>query len=97
MFRVYALNKDQRSLVDKILSDDIMGRQTIIQKDGSTLGYDEKIILVVEGQSEIFSKLDSLLENKVKPLSEKEASIVYKKIKDEEEAAESGVGFLFGP
>ena len=97
MFKIFALNKDQRSLIDKILSDDIMGRQTIVQKDGSILGYDEKIILVVEGQAEIFSRLDSLLENKVKPLSENDASVVYKKIKDEEEAAESGVGFLFGP
>lgn len=79
MFKIFALNKDQRSLIDKILSDDIMGRQTIVQKDGSTLGYDEKIILVVEGQAEIFSRLDSLLENKVKPLSEKDASVVYKK------------------
>lgn len=97
MFRIYALNKDQKSLIDKVLSDDIMGRQTVIQKDGSTLGYDEKIILVVEGQAEIFPKLDNLFENMVKPMPEKEASVVYKKIKDEEEAAQSGVGFLFGP
>ncbi|MCL4323270.1 MAG: hypothetical protein M1498_02340 [Candidatus Thermoplasmatota archaeon] len=96
MYRVYALNKNERGVIEKILSDDTMGRQTIIEKDGANMGYEGKIILVVEGQSEIFKRLDELMGNSQKPLSEKDAGAVYKKIKDEEEAAQGGVGFLFG-
>lgn len=51
MYRVYALNKNERGVIEKILSDDTMGRQTIIEKDGANMGYEGKIILVVEGQS----------------------------------------------
>ncbi len=97
MYKVYLLNKDRKGEIDKILSDDTLGRQTIVQKDGTNLGKEGKIVLIIEGQESIFSRVHDVMSKDIVPLDEKEASEIYKKIKDEDEEAESGVGFLFGP
>ena len=35
MFKVYKLAKENRETIDKLLADDVLGRQTITYKDGT--------------------------------------------------------------
>lgn len=96
MYKIYKLNSEQRKLIEKLLSDDVVGRQTIIQKDGTGFGSPGSTIVVVEGPESIFSRVTEILGADVKAVPEKDGSEIYRKIKEEEENAEGGMGFLFG-
>jgi hypothetical protein len=96
MFKIYRLNSEQKKMVEKLLSDDVVGRQTIIQKDGSGFNSPGTTIVVIEGPEIIFEKVPEILGPGINPVPEKEAAEIYRKIKEEEENAEGGMGFLFG-
>jgi hypothetical protein len=96
MFKIYKLTSDQKKMIEKLLSDDVVGRQTIIQKDGSGFNSPGSTIVVVEGPENIFAKVTEILGPGINPIPEKEAAEIYRKIKEEEENAEGGMGFLFG-
>jgi len=96
MFKVYELDKENRSIIDKLLADDVIGRQSVIYKDGTSYGYDSKFLVVIEGSPDIFQGVKNLSENKLKELPEKQENEIYKKIKSEEDNSKDGMGFLFG-
>ncbi|WP_393970777.1 hypothetical protein OXIME_001010 [Oxyplasma meridianum] len=96
MFKIYKFNSEQRKMIEKLLSDDIVGRQTIIQKDGSAFNNSGSTIIVIEGPDYIFGKVSEILGPDIKSIPEKEAIEIYSKIKEEEGNAEGGMGFLFG-
>ncbi len=96
MFKVYELNKENRSIIDKLLADDVIGRQSIIYKDGTNYGYDSKFLVIIEGSPDIFQSVKNLSENELKELPGKQEEEVYKKIKSEENNSQDGMGFLFG-
>ncbi len=84
MFKVYELGKGNRNIIDKLLADDIIGRQSITYKDGSNYGYNSKFIVIIEGSQNIFTRVSDLKENELKELPGKKADEVYKKVKSEE-------------
>ena len=96
MYKIYRLNSEQRKMIEKLLSDDVVGRQTIIQKDGTGFGIPGSTIVVIEGPDDIFTKVVEILGPEIKAVPEKEGSEIYRKIEEEEENAEGGMGFLFG-
>lgn len=97
MYAIYELKKSSRSLIDKMLADDVIGRQAITQKDASSFGLDEDCLVVMyEGSDEGNKRLEELFGSELKPLEQKKAAEVYRKIKDEESQAEDGLGFIFG-
>ena len=96
MFKVYELGKGNRNIIDKLLADDIIGRQSITYKDGSNYGYNSKFIVIIEGSQNIFTRVSDLKENELKELPGKKADEVYKKVKSEENNSQDGMGFLFG-
>ncbi len=96
MFKVYELSKENRNIIDKLLADDIIGRQSITYKDGSNYGYNSKFIVIIEGSPDIFARIRDLKENELKELPGKKADEVYKKVKNEENNSQDGMGFLFG-
>lgn len=91
------MKRSDRATVDKILADDIIGRQTLTQKEAQAFGLpDDRILLIFEGSEEVNTRLKELFGEFLEPLGEPKASEVYSKIKDEESQAEDGMGFLFG-
>lgn len=96
MFKVYELDKENRSIIDKLLADDVIGRQSIIYKDGTNYGYDSKFLVIIEGSPDIFQSVKNLSENELKELPGKQGDEIYKKIKSEEDNSKDGMGFLFG-
>ncbi|AAT43395.1 hypothetical protein [Picrophilus oshimae] len=93
MFKVYSLDKNSREDLDKILNDDVIGRQTIIYRDGDNYGFPGKYIIIIEGSSGIFDSLDKISTN-LKIIENGED--IYKKIKDEENSSQDGMGYIFG-
>lgn len=97
MYALYLLKKSDRNQVDKMLADDMIGRQAITQKDASQFGLSgDMLVLLYEGSEEANQKLNKDFSTFLKPMEKEKASEVYKSIKDEESQAEGGMGFLFG-
>lgn len=96
MYKVYSTNKSNRKMIDKILSDDVLGRQSVNYREGSSFGLSgDLLIVVIEGSSEIFDRVKDIVGDSFEELEEKKSAEIYKKIKDEESEAESGMGFIF--
>jgi coenzyme F420-reducing hydrogenase alpha subunit len=96
MLRLYKLAKEKREIIDELLADDVVGRQTITYKDGSNYGYNSSYIVLVEGSEEIFEKVETIGKGMLEPLSKRKQDEIYKKIKDEENSSQDGMGFIFG-
>ncbi|MCL4332264.1 MAG: hypothetical protein M1148_00645 [Candidatus Thermoplasmatota archaeon] len=96
MYSVFTIQRSNRILIDQLLSDDLVGRQSLIQKDGTPFGHEGKIVIVLEGSPEALEIAGKILKDGAEKLPEEKASSIYEKIKDEEREADSGMGFLFG-
>ncbi len=77
-----------------LLNDDVVSRASIVFKDGSMLGYDDKYFCYVYGTKEQIKKAKELVKDLAKESEHKEEII--KKIKEEEEKANVGFGAIFG-
>jgi hypothetical protein len=96
MFKVYKLAKAQRETLDSLLADDIVGRQTVIYKDGSNYGFDASYIVLIEGSEDIFRNVDAIAKGTLEELKKPEEEEIYRKIRDEENSSRDGLGFIFG-
>ena len=96
MFKVYKLAKAKREILDSLLADDIVGRQTVMYKDGSGYGSDSSYIVLIEGSDNIFKNVDSIANGSLEELKKSKEEEIYKKIKDEENNSRDGLGFIFG-
>ncbi len=77
-----------------LLNDDVVSRASIVFKDGSMLGYDDKYFCYVYGTEEQIKRAKELVKDLAKASEHKEEII--KKIKEEEEKANVGFGAIFG-
>lgn len=97
MYALYLLKKSDKKAVDKMLADDIIGRQALTQKDSAAFGFPEdRLLLLYEGSEEGNSRLKELFGEILENIEKEKAEEAYRKIKDEESQAEGGMGFLFG-
>jgi hypothetical protein len=97
VYAIYQLKKSSRQIVDKMLADDIIGRQAITQKDAATFRLDsDRIVIMYEGSEDGHRRLKELFGDELEALDAAKAEEVYTKIKEEESQAEDGMGFLFG-
>ncbi len=66
-------------------------------RDGATLEEDkDKIYIYISASEDFIKKADERLKDVAKPLEGEKAKRIIDKIKKEEEAAESGLGSIFG-
>ncbi len=97
MYALYLLKKSDKPVIGKMLADDIIGRQTLKEKEAASFGLDDdKTLLVYEGSEEGNKRLLELFKDNLNPLDKTKSEEVYNKIKEEESKAEDGMGFLFG-
>ena len=96
MYKVYSTSKSNRKLIDKILSDDILGRQTVVYKEGSTFGLkDDVLVVLIEGPQEIFERVSGITEDACSEIEKAKSEEIYRKIEDYESEGDSGMGFTF--
>ena len=97
MFAIYFLKPENRSAVDTMKDDDLIGRQSIITKDASSFDFkDPGLIVLVEGSADAINAVDSRLGSLMEKLDKDRSDRLYALIKVEEKKADEGMGFLFG-
>ncbi len=96
MYTVLHFESGGEEVYRKLISDDEIGRQTIILRDASKVSSKLKgSIVIVEGNDSIVEKAIELAGGGAHKLKEDLSEKIYRKIKEEEEQADQGVGFLF--
>ncbi len=93
MYAVFKFEKNAKE-IDEIYRDDVVSRQTVIKRDGSSLGMDNATYLLVEGSEEAIERAREIAGNY--EIRGEEAKKVYEKIKEAEDAASLGMGAIFG-
>ncbi len=97
MKAVYRLQRDERKVYDTVISDDIVGRQTVILKDAQNyLQSSDGYLIYYEGSEEASRRMEDISRGALKRLDKEEERLVLAKIQEEEDRAEGGMGFLFG-
>ncbi len=80
-----------------LLSDDIVGRSSLLFREASSLGLKEKCYYCfMSGTEEQCKKAKSLIEGKIELIEGKEKEKIIQKIKADEVAATEGFGAIFG-
>ncbi|MEA2053845.1 MAG: hypothetical protein U9O96_01820 [Candidatus Thermoplasmatota archaeon] len=98
-YAIFEIKKEKESGINLLKKDDLVSRQSITIRDAKSLDMKgESIYVKIEGSSDAIKLADNIVkENELgKKLSEKEAKPINDKIKEEEDSASEGMGFIFG-
>lgn len=102
MERLYEVALEKKSAMTKILEADPYAEQSFARagyriRDGASLGEDKsKIYLFISSSENFIKKADEALKEVAAIVKNEAAERIIRKIKEEEEAAEQGLGSLFG-
>ena len=80
---IFEIEKEKAEGISLLEKDDLVSRQSIMTRDSKSLGIEGDNIYVKENELG-------------KRLSKKEAEPIMEKIREEEESASEGMGFIFG-
>ncbi len=93
---LYAIPSDRRTEIDAALKDDVVARQSQKLREGASLGAAAgTTIVLVEGSVDGVRRADELLGPLAPRLAVADAEGLYRRLKDEEEAASAGMGLFF--
>ncbi len=95
-YAIFEANKEKMNDANTVINDDIVSRQSIVIREASALGVDKDIqIILIEGADEAVARAKDMFKDKdIKESTE--ADVFYKKIKEQESNAASGMGMIFG-
>ncbi|TLZ59205.1 MAG: hypothetical protein E6K13_10080 [Methanobacteriota archaeon] len=97
MFKVFSVPPLRRSEKDAILRDDVVSRQSIVERDADALGFPGLGSLVlVEGDEKAVARAAELFKGVGEDLAAERASAIRQKIRDQEDDVAAGVGQIFG-
>jgi hypothetical protein len=87
---------DKRAALDEVLKDDVVSRQSQKVRDGPSVGAASgTTVVLVEGSPEGIRRAEELLAPVGSRLTGADAERLYRRLKDEEEAASAGMGLFF--
>jgi hypothetical protein len=93
---LFVVETAKRSDLDAVLKDDTISRQSQKLRDAASAGGKAgELYVLVEGSDDAVKRADELLAKVGKKLPAAEANPLYRKFKDEEEAASTGMGLFF--
>jgi hypothetical protein len=93
---IYSVGSDRREALDAALKDDLVSRQSQKVRDGPSVGgASGTAIVLVEGSAAALDRLGQLLGPAGSRLQGEDAERLYRRLKDEEEAASAGMGLFF--
>ncbi len=97
MHAIYEVPVENKGKIDQVLKDDLVSRQSITIRDAAALSMEGKeTYVLIEGSDEALEKADELFKEVGKKLEGGDAEDTYRMIKEKDEAAEGGMGLLFG-
>jgi len=88
--------KNFQKLKDALLKDDVASRASIVFKDSKIYGGKEGYYCQINGNEEQIKKSKEIAKDLAKEVSGKEKDEFLKKIKEEEDRANEGLGGIFG-
>jgi hypothetical protein len=95
-WRIFSVPADRREALDAALRDDLVSRQSQKVRDGASLGAPKgTIVVLLEGNPDALLRLGELLGPAGTRLEGDDAERLYRRLKEEEEAASAGMGLFF--
>jgi len=93
---LFTVPSDRRSELDAALKDDLVSRQSQKLREGAGLGAASgSTVVLIEGSPDGVRRAEELLGPLGSRLSGADAEQLYRRLKDEEEAASAGMGLFF--
>jgi hypothetical protein len=93
---LFAVPSSKRAELDAVLRDDQLSRQSQKVREAAALGGPaDQLYVLLEGSTEAMRRGEELLGPVGTRLPATEAETLYRKFKDEEEAASAGMGLFF--
>lgn len=94
---IFEVKNEDAGKINKLTSDDIVSRQSILTRDASSLDIDGDVLYVkVEGSDKGLKKAEEIAkEQGFEKIPEKKAQDINKKIEEQEDSAASGMGMIF--
>ncbi len=93
---LYTVPSEKRAALDAALKDDAVSRQSQKVRDGASVGAAAATtVVLVEGSADGIRRADELLAPLGQHLAGADAEALYRRLKDEEEAASAGMGLFF--
>ncbi len=97
MHAVFLFDSESADRARGLLEDDLVSRQSITLRDPETLGLElEGLLVFIEGDERAIARFEEIAGEGVKKLEGGDVEKAYGLLKQEEEDAAEGVGFLFG-
>lgn len=96
MYDVFVVDSEKKDIMDEIISDDLISRQTTSVRDGKSLGFEEDVFYaLIEGSEEAIERAKELFSDEGIETADNSEEIK-EAIKKEDEAAAQGMGTVFG-
>ena len=94
---IFEVKSEDASKINKLIKDDLVSRQSILNRDSSSLNIKGDFsYLKIEGSEEGIKRAEELAkEYNFKKLDSKKAEDINKKIEEQEDSAASGMGMIF--
>jgi len=95
---IFEVKTEEVSKINQMLKDDLVSRQSILNRDASSLNIKKDVSYIkIEGSEEGLKKSKEIAkELKFKKLNNKETKEINIKIKEQEDSAADGMGMIFG-
>ena len=93
---LFDVASNRRSELEEALHDDVVSRQSQKVRDAGLMGGPAgHFYILVEGSPEAVSRAETLLRSIGTQLPPGEGEALYRRLKDEDEAASAGMGLFF--
>jgi len=94
---LYSVPTSKKAELDAALADDVVSRQSQKVRAAAALGGPaDRTYVLIEGSEDGVRRADGLLGPIGERPSPSDAAALYRKFKDEEDAASAGMGLFFG-
>ena len=93
---IFTVPSSKRTELDAALKDDVVSRQSQKVREAAAMGGPSgETYVLVEGGAEAVKRAEELLGPVGKKLAAADGEALYRRFKDEEEAASAGMGLFF--
>jgi hypothetical protein len=96
-YAIFSVDNEKRNKIKEIISDDLISRQSITTRDAKAIKIEKEVqFVLIEGDDKAIEKAKELFQDIGTQIESAEAEEIYEKLKEDEQGAAAGVGFIFG-
>jgi hypothetical protein len=96
-YAIFSVDNEKRNKIKEVISDDLISRQSITTRDAKAIKIEKEVqFVLIEGDEKAIEKAKELFQDIGTQIESAEAEDIYAKLKEDEQGAAAGVGFIFG-